>query len=247
MKVVLLAGGLGTRMREETEFKPKPMVEIGGIPILVHLMRVFALQGFTDFVVCAGYKSELLYSFFKPDHWNSWCKAVIPGWDTDRWNVVVIDTGLETPTGGRVAQVQSLVGNNPFICTYGDGLASVNLRKLLKKHEASNRLATVTVAHPRSRFGIVDLTEDGRVSGFREKPVLEDLVSIGFFVFGPEVFDVLGPNSVLENEPLNSIAIDGQLTGFVHPGFWQPLDTYRELLLMQALWESGNPPWFSSE
>ena len=234
-------------MREETEFKPKPMVEIGGIPLIVHLMRVFAMQGFTDFIVCAGYKSELLHSFFGSDHWNSWRKAVVPGWDTDGWGVVVADTGLETPTGGRVARVRDLIGNSAFLCTYGDGLAPVNVGELLQTHEASNRWATVTVAHPRSRFGIVDLNEDGSVSGFREKPLLEDLVSIGFFVFGPEVFDVLGPNSVLEEEPLNKIASEEQLTGFVHSGFWQPLDTYRELLLMQGLWESGCPPWFAVE
>ena len=244
MKVVLLAGGLGTRMREETEFKPKPMVEIGKIPLIVHLMRVFALQGHHEFVVCAGYKEQMIRAFFAKETWRAWRESRIPGWGAEEWTITTVDTGMETPTGGRVARVKDFVGDQTFLCTYGDGLAPVNLRHLLDKHRSGGVSATVTLAHPTSRFGVAELRPDGKVSGFREKPVLEDLVSVGFFVFEKEVFDYLRPDSVLEEEPLSQLAFERELTGHVHHGFWQPLDTYRELLAMQELWKSGAPPWF---
>jgi len=244
VKVVLLAGGLGTRMREETEFTPKPMVEIGQIPIIVHLMHVFALQGHQEFIVCAGYKAQLIQNFLQVKTWSVWRERRIPSWGGEEWTITVVDTGIETPTGGRINHVRDLIGDHTFFCTYGDGLAPVNLRNLLDKHQSGGVSATVTLAHPTSRFGVAEMGSDGKITGFREKPVLEDLVSMGFFVFEKEVFDFLRPDSVLEEEPLSRLAFEHELTGCVHDGFWQPLDTYRELLVMQKLWDSGTAPWF---
>ena len=230
-------------MREETEFRPKPMVEIGGIPLIVHLMRIFAAQGNREFVICAGYRSDIVNSFFAIETWRPWCEEFIPQWKAEDWKVVVLDTGTDTPTGGRIALARDAIGAGPFFCTYGDSLAPVETNRLLALHKASSRPATVTLAHPRSRFGVAELEEDFRVSGFREKPVMDELVSIGFFIFESEVYSRLQPDSVLEEEPLNGLARDGQLSGYTHGGFWQPLDTYRELLMMQELWKSGRPPW----
>lgn len=243
MKVLVLAGGLGTRMREETEFKPKPMVEIGGIPLLVHLMRVFALQGHHDFVVCTGYRTEMIESFFSDQQWRAWCDRKIPEWRAEEWRITTVDTGIETPTGGRIALARDLLGDERFFCTYGDGLAPVDLRTLEEQHQLSACAATVTLAHPTSRFGVAELGPNGKVNGFREKPVLADLVSVGFFVFESRVFEYLRPDSVLEEGPLSQLAAEGELAGHVHHGFWQPIDTYRELLAMQQLWKSGSPPW----
>ena len=230
-------------MREETEFRPKPMVEIGGIPLIVHLMRIFAAQGNREFVICAGYRADMIHSFFSSEMWQPWCEEFIPQWKAEDWKVVVLDTGTDTPTGGRIALARDAIGAGPFFCTYGDSLAPVETNRLLALHKASSRPATVTLAHPRSRFGVAELEEDFRVSGFREKPVMDELVSIGFFIFENEVFTRLTPKSVLEEQPINGLARDGQLSGYTHHGFWQPLDTYRELLIMQELWKSGQPPW----
>ncbi len=235
MKVVILAGGLGTRMREETEFRPKPMVEIGGKPLLWHIMRRYADYGHTDFIVCAGYKREIIEEYFAAGN--------LVGPSESKWGIEVVDTGLETPTGGRLSKIQHLLDEETFFCTYGDGLAPVDMSTLLNFHTARGATATVTLAHPTTRFGIAKLDSDGFVFGFEEKPVLADLVSIGFFVFEPSIFDLLNKDSVLESETLHSLAVSNRLTGFVHHGFWQPLDTYRELKEMQALWDSGQAPW----
>ena len=248
MKVVLLAGGLGTRMREETEFRPKPMVEVGGEPLLWHIMKNFAYHGQTDFIISSGYKSELIEDYFAPENWER--KAVdlstlypAPGKPEEEWTIKVVNTGIETPTGGRIKSLQDILHAERFLVTYGDGIAPVNISQLVKAHENGGSLGTVTLARPTSRFGIAQLDDGGLVKGFREKPILDELVSIGFFIFEPSFLDVLDRASTLEEEPLANLAATGQLRGYIHNGFWQPIDTYRELLAVQKLWTENAAPW----
>lgn len=252
MKVALLAGGLGTRMREETEFKPKPMVEVGGKPILWHIMKNFAHFGVTDFVVLAGYKAQEIKHYFANFLLSNHDFTVSlgdpqsiqyhGGNSESDWTVTVVDTGLDTPTGGRIAKARRFLDGSTFMCTYGDGLASVNVNELLEFHEKQKRLATVTVTRPTSRFGIVE-TVDSRVSSFREKPQGDSLVSVGYFVFEPQVFNLLSEDVMLEAEPMEELAHQGQMSAFEHSGFWQPLDTFREYQAFNALWSDGNAPW----
>ena len=253
MKAVLLAGGLGTRMREETEFRPKPMVEVGGKPVLWHIMKVLSTQGINDFVICTGYKSEYIKNYFynyrgansdftvtlgRPD------QIVFHGsHDEYEWNVTVADTGPTTMTGGRIKAVEKYVQGEKFLCTYGDGIANVNIQELLKFHETKNQTATMTVTQPWSRFGVVDLSINGIVERFREKPKVEDWVNIGYFIFEPEIFKYLETNSVLEEEPLRKLSDEGEISAYKHDGFWQPMDTYRESQMLNNLWENGNAPW----
>ena len=253
MKAVLLAGGFGTRMKEETEFRPKPMVEIGGKPVLWHIMKLLAAQGIKDFVICAGYKSEYIKTYFanygtanldftvRLGHPDS---IVYHGsHDEFEWTVTVIDTGLDTMTGGRIKRIQQYVGEEKFLCTYGDGIANVNLAELLEYHESHGRFATLTTTQLHSRFGVVDIDENGIVSQFREKPMVNDLVNIGYFIFEPQVFDYLDEHCVLEQEPLRNIAADGQIAAYKHSGFWQPMDTQREYQQLNDIWNAGNAPW----
>ena len=253
MKVVIFAGGLGTRMREETEFRPKPMIEIGGRPVLWHIMKVYAKFGFNEFVVCAGYKSHVIKGFFQDYASHSQDFTTTLG-DSDStvfhgengeqgWKVTVADTGPTTQTGGRLLKVQQYIGDETFMCTYGDGIAPVNLPELLDTHERSKKLATMTVTRQHSRFGVVQMDSEGIVSSFREKPLVKDLISIGFFVFEPGIFQLLGEDSVLENEPLQNLAHSKDLAAYRHDGFWQPMDTYREFIDLNALWEADKAPW----
>ncbi len=255
MKAVLLAGGLGTRMREETEFRPKPMVEIGGKPVLWHLMKIFAANGITDFVVCTGYKGEQIKEYFLnyAAHNNDFTitlghRGALEFHDDhteSNWTVTVADTGAATLTGGRVERIEKYVKGERFIVTYGDGLADVDIAALVAFHEAHGRKATITTVRPLSRFGLVDVDADGAVSRFREKPQMEDWVSAGFFVFEPSVFDELRNTDdvMLEHEPLDRIAAAGELSAYRHEGFWQPMDTFRESQLLNEMWESGAAPW----
>lgn len=253
MKVVLLAGGLGTRLREETEFRPKPMVEIGGKPIIWHIMKNFAHFGYREFVICIGYKGEIIKDYFLNyrGHANDFTvrlgkRAEIEYHDSAddaEWVVTVVDTGSRTMTGGRVKQVKPFTGDDRFIVTYGDGLADVNIKSLVEFHVAHGRLATVTTVQPFSRFGLLDLRPDGMVERFEEKPRLSGHVNAGFFVFEPGVFSYLDEDSVLEQEPLEALAKDRQLFGFRHEGFWQPMDTYREFTMLNEMWASGNAAW----
>lgn len=253
MKAVLLAGGFGTRMKEETEFRPKPMVEIGGKPVLWHIMKLLSAQGIKDFVICTGYKSEYIKTYFanygtanldftvRLGHPDS---IVYHGsHDEFEWTVTVVDTGLDTMTGGRIKRIQEYVGDERFLCTYGDGIANVDLNALLAHHESHGKSATLTTTQLHSRFGVVDVDSDGNVSQFREKPMVNDLVNIGYFIFEPQVFDYLEPNSVLEQEPLRNLANDGQISAFKHSGFWQPMDTQREYQQLNEIWNSGDAPW----
>lgn len=250
MKAVLLAGGLGTRMREETEYRPKPMVEIGGQPILWHIMRNLAHFGVTDFIIASGYKSEVIDDYFLGHpHWVT-CPAPGPDalafrgtGDEAEWRVTVAFTGDVTPTGGRVARIAPLLGNETFFVTYGDGLANVDITALREFHAASRSLATLTAVQPTSRFGLMDIDAEGRVTHFREKPKMKDWVSIGFFMFEPQVLDYLAEEGGLEEQGLTRLAADGDLTAFRHDGFWQPMDTFREYTILQELWDSGDVPW----
>jgi glucose-1-phosphate cytidylyltransferase len=255
MKAVLLAGGLGTRMREETEFRPKPMVEVGGRPVLWHIMKILGQQGIEDFVVCTGYKSEYIKNYFTnygPVNQDFTVKlgdhrsiTLHGDHEESEWSVTVADTGPTTMTGGRIKKVQKYVGNERFLCTYGDGIADVDLTALIQYHESHGKLATMTAVQPLSRFGVLDLEADGSVRQFKEKPQVEGWINIGYFIFEPAIFDYLGDDSVLEEEPLRALARDGQIAAYPHRGFWQPMDTYRETLLLNELWASGKAPWKS--
>ena len=252
MKVVLLAGGLGTRMREETEYKPKPMVEVGGKPVLWHLMKIFAAHGMNEFVVCPGYRGHVIKDYFlNYDQQTSDFTAnlgksrqvEVHGHHSETdWKVTVADTGATTMTGGRVKRVAKYIEGR-FMVTYGDGLANVDLKALLAFHESHGKLATVTATRPLSRFGVMDLDENGQVQKFREKPQTDDFVNAGFFVFEPEVLNYLDEECVLEQAPLERLAAEGQLMAHRHRGFWQPMDTYREFTMLNEMWDSGNAPW----
>lgn len=251
MKVVLLAGGLGTRMREETEYKPKPMVEVGGRPVLWHLMKLFAAYRLTDFVVCTGYRGDVIKDYFLnyeartndfTAHLGQESSIEVHGAHGDDWIVTVSDTGATTQTGGRVKRVERYLDGR-FIVTYGDGLADVDIHELLRFHDSHGRLATVTTVRPLSRFGVMDIDPDGRVERFREKPLTDDFINAGFFVFENEVLRYLDEECVLEQGPLERLASEGQLMAYRHEGFWQPMDTYREYTMLNEMWSSGNAPW----
>ncbi len=253
MKAVILAGGLGTRMREEAEFKPKPMVEVGGKPVLWHIMKILATQGISEFVIAAGHKAEVIKDYFI--HFNERNRdflvttsgeakiTFVGNQVADSWSVTVADTGQATMTGGRVKAVQGYVGEERFLVTYGDGIAPVNLQALLKTHLELGTIATLTATYPVSRFGVLERSEDGRVTRFLEKPVSSELVNIGYMIMEPAIFEFLDENSVLEQEPLQQLAREGKLGSYTHNGFWQPMDTPREAQQLNEIWNSGNAPW----
>jgi glucose-1-phosphate cytidylyltransferase len=254
MKAMILAGGLGTRLREETEFRPKPMVEIGGRPILWHLMKVLGAGGLDEFVVCTGYRGEVIMDYFlnyearNQDftvHLGSKHEITYHGAHTENdWRVTVTDTGPVTMTGGRVKRASRFVEGERCLVTYGDGLADIDVAALVKFHESHGRLATVTTVRPMSRFGAMDIDDEGQVQHFREKPQADGYVNAGFFIFEPGVFDYLhGDQTVLEQEPLAALAADGELFAYRHEGFWQPMDTYREHQLLNEMWDTGDAPW----
>lgn len=251
MKVIFLAGGLGTRLSEETATRPKPMVEIGGRPILWHLMQLYASHGFKDFLVACGYRGEVIKEYFRslPVRTSDYVidladgsVEVVRASNLD-WKIGAIDTGIETTTAGRILRLRPLLGERPFMVTYGDGLGDVDLTALVAFHRSHGKLATVTAVRPPARFGA--LTLDGpHVLEFAEKPQVENgWINGGFFVFEPGVFDHLDEGSPLERGPLERLASRRQLTAFRHEGFWQPMDTLREKQLLEALWQSGEAPW----
>ena len=229
--VAILCGGRGLRLQDRTQAIPKPLVEIGGRPILWHVMQLYAAQEVRRFVLCLGYKGELIDRFVREENWP------------EDFEVVCVDTGLETPTGERLARARHVIGRGPFCATYADGVADINLRRLIACHRDSARLATLTVVRPRLQFGIAELDGGGQVRGFREKPRLQEWVNGGFFCFEPQVLDLLVPGSVLEREPLEELSRSGQLQAYRHEGFWDCLDTYKDALLLNDLWASGRAPW----
>jgi len=228
MQVVLLSGGKGTRMRELTETIPKPMVEVGGKPVLSHLMSIFNKFKDFEFIIATGYKSEIIENYFK-----------------EETNIKTVFTGEDTNTGGRVKKLEEIIDGD-FIVTYGDGLANVNINNLIKFHNSHKKNATITVTNPISRFGLVEFDEKNKsVKKFIEKPKLEGFINIGFFVFKKEIFNYLNENSTLETAPLVELVKKNQLVAFQHDGYFEPMDTYREYLQLNEYWDSGNPPWLN--
>jgi glucose-1-phosphate cytidylyltransferase len=253
VKVVLLAGGLGTRIREETTNKPKPMIEVGGYPLLWHSMKNFGTFGINKFVICTGYRSEVIVDYFANllirthdftiDYGNGSEINIHSDSINLDWKVTIVNTGdSKVGTGGRLYRVRQHLTKEPFICTYGDGLADVNIAELLKFHAKSNTIATMTVTQPENRFGVAEVSE-GMVKTFKEKPKVDGWINSGYFVFNNEIWDYLDSNCALEEKPLQDLASQGQISAFKHSGFWQAMDTYREYELLQKLWESGKAPW----
>lgn len=253
MKALILAGGLGTRLREETEFKPKPMVEVGGRPILWHIMKNLSVQGVSDFSVATGYKGEVIKDYFLNYHARNNDVTIDLGQqsrftqhglhDESDWRVTIAGTGETTMTGGRVFRAMKYLQGERFLCTYGDGLADIDLKQLIDFHVSSGKIATVTTVKPLSRFGVMEVDEKGIVTQFREKPLMDGWVNAGFFIFEPEIIDYLDEDCVLEEEPLAKLAADGQLAAYRHNGFWQPMDTFRESNFLNELWNSNSAPW----
>lgn len=254
MQVVILCGGLGTRLREETEFRPKPLVDVGGRPILWHIMKTYAHHGFRDFVLCLGYRGHMIKEYFLSYEAmnNDFTIALgernritYHGSHTEQdFNVTLADTGLETQTGGRVRRVRRYVEGDTFMVTYGDGLADVDPRAVLAFHRAHGKLATLTAVQPVSRFGVIRIGAGDRVEQFVEKPQSDAWVSVGYFVFERGVFDYLeSDETVLEREPLERLAREGQLMSYRHTGFFYAMDTYREYKALNDLWAGGNAPW----
>lgn len=253
MKVVILAGGLGTRLSEETHAKPKPMVEIGGMPILWHIMQMYSSYGFNEFIICGGYKGYVIKEFFANYYLHASDirinlrdgKVEMLDNKSEPWSVTIVDTGEATLTSGRLQRVQSYIGDEPFCMTYGDGLSDVNIHELCKYHSESGRLATVTAVQPAGRFGSLRVSTNGAVEEFIEKPEGDNSwINGGFFVLEPGIFNVIeNPNISWERGPLEKLASIGQLSAFKHPGFWQPMDTLRDKRYLEELWERPNPPW----
>jgi glucose-1-phosphate cytidylyltransferase len=254
MKVVVLCGGLGTRLREETEFRPKPMVEVGGRPILWHIMKIYAQSGFRDFVLCLGYRGNMIKEYFlNYEAMNNDFTICLGRQSQIRYNdvhseqgfqVTLADTGLGTMTGGRLKRVQKYVDGDTFMMTYGDGLANIDLKRLLEFHHGHGKLVTITTVTPTSRFGIVEMSAGGQVLKFLEKPRTSTFASAGFFIMQRGIFDYLsGDDCVLERNPMQRLAADGELMAYQHEGFFQAMDTYREYELLNDLWARNQAPW----
>lgn len=253
MKVVILAGGYGTRLSEETEIKPKPMVEIGGFPIVWHIMKLYSFYGFNDFLLCLGYKGYVIKEYFVNyvihnsdlyiDISNN--KIEILNANNDNWKVTLVDTGLDTMTGGRILRVKDYLGGGTFMLTYGDGLSDLNLSKLLEFHKEQRRTVTVTAVKPPGRYGSLQVDHQNVVRSFYEKPEGDgSWVSGGFFVLEPRIFEYIEDDrSVWEREPLENLAKNGEMVAFRHSGFWKSMDTLRDKNELEMLWRSGKPPW----
>ena len=253
MKAVILSGGLGTRISEETHLKPKPMIEVGGKPILWHILKIFSAFGINDFVICCGYKGYVIKEYFA----NYFLHMSDVTFDISRntmevhhkkvepWKITLVDTGEATMTGGRLKRVQGYLPNESFCFTYGDGLADVDISALIAHHKANGRLATVTSVQSPGRFGSLQFSENCGVSGFQEKPQGDGgWINGGFFVLEPEVINrIQGDDTVWEQDPLRGLAADDELTSYRHNGFWQPMDTLRDKVLLEELWGTGNAPW----
>ena len=253
MKVLILAGGLGTRISEESHLKPKPMIEIGELPILVHIMKGYAAQGFNDFIILAGYKQRVIKEYFAHYFlYNSDVtfnmqsnERIIHNKSKDDWKVTVVDTGLNTQTGGRVKRVKDYVGNEPFMLTYGDAVADINIKELLECHKKSGKLGTMSCYNFGQSKGVIEVNKDGSIDAFREKSDLDgDLINIGFMVMEPEVLDYIKDDSIpFEEHPIKDLVEKGQLNAYIHKGFWQCMDTLREKEKLEKLWNSGKAPW----
>lgn len=254
MKVVLLAGGLGTRISEESQYKPKPMLEIGTRPILWHIMKEYSAYGFNDFIICAGYRQDMIkewfsnYFLYTSDvtfDFTHGKEIILHEQHSEPWKVTVVDTGLHTMTGGRIARIRQYVGEETFMLTYGDGVCDVDIGKLLEFHRQHGKLATITAVRLSQTKGVLDIGGDNAVRSFREKSAKDTApINAGYMVFEPKVFDYLGGDDcILEQEPMARLAKDGQLMSYLHTGFWQCMDTQREKIQLERLWQSGKAPW----
>lgn len=254
MKVVILAGGFGTRISEESHLRPKPMIEIGEKPILWHIMKLYSYYGFNEFVICCGYKQHMIKEWFA-DYYLYNCdvtfdftkgnEMTVHNNEAEQWKVTLVDTGLRTMTGGRVKRIQKYIGDETFMLTYGDAVSDINIKKLLDFHRSHGKIATITAVTLGQRFGLLDIDVNQTVRRFREKDVSDgSRVNAGFMVLEPEIFDCLeGDDTVFEKEPLNTLAQKGELKAYQYNGFWQCMDTKREKDLLEKLWEGGSAPW----
>lgn len=255
MKVVILAGGLGTRISEESQFKPKPMIEIGGKPILWHIMKEYAYYGFNEFVICAGYKQHIIKEWFADyfinnsdvtfDYTNGKNEMSVHIQHCEPWKVTIVDTGLNTMTGGRIKRIKPYVENEQFMMTYGDGVCDVDIRKLLEFHKSHGKIATLTAVTLEQQKGILDIGGDNAVKSFREKSISDGaVINAGYMVLNPEIFDYIeGDQTVFEKEPLEQLADKGELMSYMHKGFWQCMDNKREMDTLEKLWENNVAPW----
>ena len=255
MKVVILAGGLGTRISEESQYKPKPMIEIGEQPILWHIMKLYSHYGFNEFIICAGYKQHIIKEYFADyflhasditfDFTSGKNEMIVHNNVAEPWRVTVVDTGLHTMTGGRIKRIQPYVGNETFMMTYGDGVCDVDIRKLLEFHQSHGKTATLTAVIQKQQKGVLDIGEYGAVKSFREKQNNDgNAINAGFMVLEPKIFGYLqGDDTVFETQPLERLVEEGELMSYRHTGFWQCMDTAREKKLLENLWASGKAPW----
>ncbi len=255
MKVVILAGGYGTRFSEESQFKPKPMIEIGGFPILWHIMKEYSYCGFNDFIICAGYKQHMIKKWFADyflhksdmtfDFTHGKNEVIIHDQRCEPWRVTVIDTGLHTMTGGRIKRIQPYIGNQPFMMTYGDGVCDVDLQKLWEFHRSHGKIATLTAVIQQQQKGILNIGGDNAVKSFREKNLSDGAaINAGYMVLNPEIFDYIeGDQTVFEQEPLEKLVQNGELMSYMHRGFWQCMDNKREKDILERMLETGAAPW----
>ena len=254
MKVVILAGGFGTRISEESQFKPKPMVELGGMPILLHIMKTYSAHGFNDFIICAGYKQHVIKEYFADyflhtsdityDFTDGKNEMIVHQTHSEPWKVTVVDTGLNTMTGGRVKRVRDYIGNEPFMLTYGDAVGDIDIKALVEYHKSQGKLGTISVYNFGQSKGVLEVN-NGMVDAFREKSDFDgDLINIGFMVLEPEIFDFIeGDETVFEKEPINTLVEKHELAAYTHKGFWQCMDTVREKEKLEKLWNKGQAPW----
>lgn len=253
MKVVILAGGFGTRISEETHLRPKPMIEIGDKPILWHIMKIYSHYGFNDFIICLGYKGYVIKEYFS-NYFLHNCDVTfdvrtqgieIHQNAVEPWRVTLVDAGTNTMTGGRVKRIQSYIGYHAFLMTYGDGVADVDIRKIVSFHKNHGKLATITAVQPTGRFGALEINEESSIFSFQEKPDGDGAwVSGGFFVLEPEVFDYIDSDeTIFERQPLERLAAEGNLKAYKHTGFWQPMDTLRDKNLLEEIWAGDDAPW----
>ncbi len=254
MKVVILAGGFGTRISEESHLKPKPMLEIGGKPILWHIMKEYSHYGFNEFVICAGYKQNIIKEWFSDYYiynsditfdFSNGGRVEVHDDFNEPWKVTIVDTGLNTMTGGRVKRIQKYIGNETFMLTYGDGVSDVNIKDLLSFHKHNKKIATITTTVAQQRFGCLDIGENNQITSFREKSNFDgSRINAGYMVLEPRIFDYIDDDStVLEKQPLERLASEGQLMSYKHDGFWQCMDTKREMEKLNQLWEDKMAPW----
>lgn len=253
MKVVLLAGGFGTRISEESHLKPKPMIEIGNMPILWHIMKSYSKYGYNDFVICCGYKQYVIKEYFANYYLHN-CDITFDFRDgnnieihnnmSEPWKVTLVDTGLNTMTGGRIKRVRKYLNDEPFMVTYGDGVSDINISELVSFHEKHGKIGTMSAVQPEGRFGVLDI-ENNQINAFREKSKDDSgWINCGFMVMNPEIFDYIeGDTTVFEKEPLEGLARDGQLMAYKHDGFWQCMDTLRDKEKLEKMWSSNNAPW----